>query len=57
MILRPEYARPRYDLMPAHELGIENKVFVNRGHEPRANEACSFAKIRDIGRLLALGAL
>ena len=24
----------RYDLMTAHDLGIENKVFVNRGHDP-----------------------
>jgi len=24
----------RYDLMPAHDLGIKNKVYVNRGYEP-----------------------
>ena len=24
----------RYDLMPAHDMSIKNKVFVNRGHEP-----------------------
>jgi 2-haloacid dehalogenase len=24
----------RYDLMPARSLGIKNKIFVNRGHEP-----------------------
>ena len=24
----------RYDLMSAHDLGIKNKVWVNRGHEP-----------------------
>lgn len=24
----------RYDLMPAHDLGIRNKVYVNRGYEP-----------------------
>ncbi|MGO2235045.1 haloacid dehalogenase type II [Marinomonas sp. UCMA 3892] len=24
----------RYDLMSAHDMGIKNKVFVNRGHEP-----------------------
>lgn len=45
---------PRYDLMPAHDLGIKNKVFVNRNHEPRANEAYSFAEIRDISGLPAL---
>ena len=26
-------ANPRYDVFTAHELGIVNKVFVNRGHE------------------------
>ncbi|VTU45212.1 (S)-2-haloacid dehalogenase (plasmid) [Variovorax sp. SRS16] len=36
---------PRYDLMPAHNLGIKNKVFVIRSHEPRGNEAYSFAEI------------
>ena len=25
---------PRYDLMPAYDLGITNKVYVNRGYEP-----------------------
>jgi 2-haloacid dehalogenase len=45
---------PRYDLMPADDLGFKNKVFVNRGHEPRANEAYSFAEIRDISGLPAL---
>ena len=24
----------RYDLMPAHDLRITNKVYVNRGYEP-----------------------
>ncbi|MCP5093898.1 MAG: haloacid dehalogenase type II, partial [Gammaproteobacteria bacterium] len=24
----------RYDLIPAHELGIKDKVYVNRGYEP-----------------------
>jgi len=45
---------PRYDLMSAHDLGIVNKVFVNRGHEPRPNDAYSFAEIRDINGLPAL---
>jgi 2-haloacid dehalogenase len=45
---------PRYDLMPAHDLGIKNKVWVNRGHEPRANDAYSFAEINDINGLPAL---
>jgi 2-haloacid dehalogenase len=45
---------PRYDLMPAHDLGIKNKVFVNRGHEPKANEFYSHAEIRDINGLPAL---
>jgi 2-haloacid dehalogenase len=47
-------ANPRYDIFTAHELGIVNKVFVNRGHEPRPNEAFSFAEIRDINGLPAL---
>jgi 2-haloacid dehalogenase len=47
-------ANPRYDVFTAHELGIVNKVFVNRGHEPRPNDAFSFAEIRDINGLPAL---
>jgi 2-haloacid dehalogenase len=47
-------ANPRYDIFTAHELGIVNKVFVNRGHEPRPNDAFSFAEIRDINGLPAL---
>jgi 2-haloacid dehalogenase len=47
-------ANPRYDLFTAHELGIVCKVFVNRGHEPRPNDAYSFAEIRDINGLPAL---
>jgi 2-haloacid dehalogenase len=47
-------ANPRYDIFSAHELGIVNKVFVNRGHEPRPNDAYSFAEIRDINGLPAL---
>ncbi|KQT82773.1 haloacid dehalogenase type II [Aurantimonas sp. Leaf443] len=40
----------RYDLMTAHDLGIENKVWVNRGHEP-ANPYYGYTEIRDIGGL------
>ena len=47
-------ANPRYDIFPAQNLGIVNKVFVNRGHEPRPNDAFSFAEIRDINGLPAL---
>ena len=45
---------PRYDLMSAHDLGIKNKVFVNRNHEPKPNEAYTHAEIRDITGLPAL---
>ena len=47
-------ANPRYDIFSAQDLGIVNKVFVNRGHEPRPNDAFSFAEIRDINGLPAL---
>jgi 2-haloacid dehalogenase len=47
-------ANPRYDIFPAHDLGIVNKVFVNRGHEPSPNPAYSHAEIRDINGLPAL---
>jgi len=40
----------RYDLMTAHDLGIENKVWVNRGHEP-ANPYYGYTEIRDLGGL------
>ncbi|KQN63518.1 haloacid dehalogenase type II [Erwinia sp. E602] len=40
----------RYDLMTAYDLGIKNKVFVNRGHGP-ANPAYEYTEIRDIGGL------
>jgi len=43
----------RYDLMSANDLGIKNKVFVNRGHEP-GNPAYNYAEIRDINGLPAL---
>lgn len=47
-------ANPRYDIFPAQNLGIVNKVFVNRGHEPRPDDAWGFAEIRDINGLPAL---
>lgn len=40
----------RYDLMPAHDLGIKNKVWVNRGHEP-ANPYYGYVEIPDISGL------
>ena len=40
----------RYDLMSAHDLGIKNKVWVNRGHEP-ANPYYGYAEIADISGL------
>ncbi len=43
----------RYDLMPAHDLGIRNKVWVNRGHEP-ANPYYGYVEIRDISWLPAV---
>lgn len=40
----------RYDLMSADDMGIKNKVFVNRGHGP-ANPAYNYVEIQDIGGL------
>lgn len=40
----------RYDLMTAHDLGIRNKVWVNRGHEP-ANPYYGYTEIADISGL------
>ncbi|GAC08316.1 haloacid dehalogenase type II [Paraglaciecola chathamensis] len=37
----------RYDLMSAHDIGIKNKVWVNRGHEP-ANPFYGYTEIQDI---------
>ncbi|MFC0218987.1 haloacid dehalogenase type II [Pseudochelatococcus lubricantis] len=37
----------RYDLMSAHDLGITNKVWVNRRHEPE-NPYYGYTEIRDI---------
>lgn len=43
----------RYDLMAARDLGIRNKVFVARGHEP-STPAYGYTEIPDIGGLPAL---
>ena len=43
----------RYDLMSANDLGIKNKVWVNRGHEP-GNPAFGYTEIRDIHGLPAV---
>jgi 2-haloacid dehalogenase len=43
----------RYDLMSANDLGIRNKVFVARGHEPGA-PAYGYHEIKDIGGLPAI---
>lgn len=40
----------RYDLMSAHDLGITNKVWVNRGHEP-ANPYYGYTEIPNIRHL------
>lgn len=40
----------RYDLMTAHDMGIKNKVFVNRGHEP-GTPFYGYTEIKDIGGL------
>ncbi|MFA6964136.1 haloacid dehalogenase type II [Bosea sp. (in: a-proteobacteria)] len=40
----------RYDHMSAHDLGIKNKVWVNRGHEP-PNPYYGYTEIKDIGGL------
>jgi len=43
----------RYDLMPAWGLGIENKVYVNRGYEP-STPYYGYAEIAEIGGLPGL---
>lgn len=43
----------RYDLMTCHDMGIINKVWVNRGHEP-ANPAYGYTEIKDISGLPAV---
>ncbi len=40
----------RYDLMTAHDMGIQSKVWVNRGHEP-ANSYYGYSEIADISGL------
>lgn len=43
----------RYDLMTAHDLGIKDKAWVNRGHEP-PNPFYGYHEIADIGGLPGL---
>ena len=43
----------RYDHMSANDVGIRDKAFVNRGHEP-GNPAYGYREIKDIGGLPAL---
>jgi 2-haloacid dehalogenase len=43
----------RYDLMTAYDMGIRNKAWVNRGHEP-ANPFYEYREIKDIGGLAGL---
>ena len=43
----------RYDLMSAHDIGIKNKVFVARGHEP-PTPFYGYTEIKDIGGLPAV---
>lgn len=40
----------RYDLMTAHDLGITNKVWINRGHEP-ANPYYGYTELPDVSGL------
>ena len=45
----------RYDIMPASDLGITNKVLVNRGHEPSPDfPGYGYTEIRKITELPAL---
>lgn len=43
----------RYDIMPAHDLGIVNRVYVNRGYEPAAH-AYGYVEIPSIEELPGL---
>ncbi len=43
----------RYDLIPAHDLGIKNKVYVNRGYEPSV-PYYQYHEIPDLSGLPAL---
>lgn len=42
----------RYDHMTAHDMGIRNKVWVNRGHEP-ANPYYGYTEVPDVSHLPA----
>jgi 2-haloacid dehalogenase len=44
---------PRYDLMSAHDMGIKNKVFVARGHEP-GTPGYDYHEIKDLSGLPGL---
>lgn len=43
----------RYDLMPAHDLRVTNKVYVNRGYEP-STPYYGYHEVADIGGLAGL---
>jgi len=43
----------RYDLMPAHDLRIDNKVYVNRGYEPSTPQY-TYQEMRDLSGLPAV---
>lgn len=43
----------RYDLMTAYDMGIKNKAFVNRRHEP-VNPYYGVNEVSDIGQLASL---
>ncbi len=43
----------RYDLLPAHDLGIVNKVYVNRGYDP-VTPAFEHHEVADLGGLPAV---
>jgi 2-haloacid dehalogenase len=43
----------RYDLIPAHDLRITNKVYVNRGYEP-STPYYGYHEVTDIGGLASL---
>ena len=43
----------RYDLMPAHDLRVTNKVYVNRGYEP-STPLYGYHEVTDIAGLAAL---
>ena len=40
----------RYDLMPAHDLRIANKVYVNRGYEP-STPYYGYHEVKDLSGL------